>query len=256
MEIGFMNNKKVTSIFRFSIVLVMNFFIILSLFFDLFNLKSGTEQYHENGFTFFTFNSLLSQSSYDGLKALSIIVSVLMYIILIFCIFSLLFVSVKRIFNGFDNQNDKDCSVIVVCDYAITIVYFVFGVIITQSLTKDTTLITGDMKVQTLSFIPFIICLIFLAVYYSCPIISNNVCKNKKIVSKINNVLQARNDNQQNIPNSQDKIVANPVPQVETTSQTTELEKIELLNKYNQLYQDGVLSKEEFAMIKSNLLKF
>ena len=239
-------NKKVCSVLKFCISMIMALFSIFTLFFSLWKIDTYLTKIGDNGFDFLGFNtqgaSLDASSAYpNDMKSFSIVVGVILWLQLLFSIayiiilLSLLFKKVNKKQTTYDN-NIFNLNIICLM---FSIIYMIFGFITRKNilnLLQDIDPV--DFQVVTLGYVPFIISVVLLIMYVYVYFLDKTLGEeNERIYS------------QKNLANDSKEADIK-----EKHLNLSDAEKIALVSKYYELVEKNILSQEDFEHKKNELL--
>lgn len=228
-----MKNMSVKKIALCAISLTSALFMLVALAFPLVKTNGGFYGYDyylfphaENGFQLLDFKSLYMEGDYAfG----SIIIGITSYLQLLSAV-SLMALSVVSFFIP-SNKMYKICGIISIgvgVFFALT--YMIFGIVYSAIINA----LFYEKLFYTLSYIPFIITSAFLAGYIVC----GKLLSDKSLL---------------NNENGQNKTISAGGKEIDCGADR-EADKIELLKKYKDLLDCGVITNEEFEDKKSKLL--
>lgn len=250
-----MNKKQKTSnIVRFSISLAMALLCFFTLFFCIWHIKvsSSSESItvSENGFSFLGFDSALLDISED-FKSFVSLVGIFAYMQIVFSVVYLFYLlaSITKILNS----TEKNSSIPFIFNFfsiMFSLMYMVLGFVSKNMIIKNfeesggtwVGSIAGSI-IKTQAFIPIILNMVLLILFFVCPAIleSNSMSKN---IDTSNATLH----------NSKAEATNNKEP-LKKVQSLTDVEKIALLSKYHELVQNNILSQEDFEKKKKEILE-
>ena len=237
-------NKKVCSVLKFCISMIMALFSIFTLFFSLWKVAGSSE----NGFDFLNFCSLFSSlgaesaSLTNEMKSYSVLVGIILWLQILF---SLIYISIllillfKKIYKKQTTYENSIYNLNIIC-VTFSVIYMILGIACRKGIAN--VLITSGMEfgveslVSTLSYIPLIISAVLLIFYVVVCLLEYLEIKDIK-----NNIKPTVVSNESNVTITKEKTLNDD-------------EKIALLSKYHELVEKNILSQEDFEHKKKELL--
>lgn len=227
-------NKNVTKYVLNIITLMIAIFMLLSLLFPLISVNIDMKVINvelknltsKNGFDFITnFSALMDVSNWT--LTLGCIVCLLQLIVSVLLIIINLFASFM-----FDEDKVKKVSIItIIISLVFAFMLVVSGILIVSELSKTIGANLGNsddgyVKISTLSYIPLIIDIVFVLLFFVCNMLSKTDFFEKK----------EKNTNQN------------------FTTAPTSTPTANMLRTYRELYEKGALTEEEYLELKRKLL--
>lgn len=205
------------------------------------SIGSYRDTYAESGFSFLGFESQFFADS-NGVGV---------FFIGFFCMLILLasiVVITLATFNVIFRKKFKADMPIIIISLITAFVYMVVGIIVAICIAADYADFSDYILVTTSAYVPFILQSMLLAGY----IVISKVFPGEepKVVVPATPVAQAVAQPQVVTPATPVATPVAPAPQKQFSS----MEKIETLKKYAELRDSGILSEEEFATMKKDLL--
>lgn len=257
--------QKIGEIIKFAISMVICIFAILIPVFNIYRVEVGTASVSESGFDFATFypegfKALSSLGDSVDINTVTIITGIIFWLIMAVLIAYLIVLSIMLSNKDINGTSFNILNVIVL---SLSCLYMVCGFFAKDIVFTKLKYVYEDVKytVSTLALIPFIITSVLFILYYLVPFIV------EKSMGKNN----AGKDNQMfltsrpmpNFAKKPENIIYNkPVEFVqEKKSESTDNfvpnqdgKIIDVLTNYKKLLDEGVLTEEEFATKKKQLL--
>lgn len=252
-------NQKVSNVIRFTISLAMALLCFFSLFFCVWLCKGGSS---ENGFSFLGFDSTLLKITEDY-KGFVSLIAVFVYIQILFSVIYLFYLlaSLPKILNSNEKNSSISYAFNVFC-VMFSLVYMVFGFVsknlvieyvktgldisgIFDSLGGLSGMSVPDVAVPSIStqaFIPVIINVILLILFFVCPMIIES-CVTSKALS----------NNTTDMPDSKFE-QNNSKVQSQKVQSLSDIQRIDLIRQYHELVEKGILSQEDFDAKKKEIL--
>ena len=243
--------QKTSNIVRFSISLAMVLLCFFSLFFCIWQIKvsSSSEAMtaSENGFSFLGFDSALLDIS-ENYKSFVSLVGIIAYMQILFSVIYLFYLlaSINKILNSTE-KNSSIPFTFNLFGIMFSLMYMVLGFvsknIIIKNLEESGGIGVGSIAssiVKTQAFIPVILNMVLLILFFVCPAIleSNSTSKNITANATVHNSKEEATNKE-------------PLKKVQSL---TDVEKIALLSKYHELVQNNILSQEDFEKKKKEIL--
>jgi len=231
-----MKLKKVKYYIQKGIIAILAIFSLLTLCFSLLRVEYVSPTLNENGFDFMSFSSVLipenSHWAIELIGAFSILITVfaILAIILAVC-------------NFLSLQNTKIYDIVII-SIAIfnTLIYLIEGIVFKKIFIDSYGISDATKIIKTSSFVPFIICAVLIITYIVLGVIFTRLINTQD--DSIDNDKGEQISKPQEESNSSEK----------EASMNDEETKIELITKYKKLFDDGILSQEEFETKKKQIL--
>ena len=245
--------QKVSNIVRFSISLALVLLCFFTLFFFIWQIKvsSSSESItaSENGFSFLGFDSALLDIG-ENYKSFVSLVAILVYMQILFSVIYLFYLlaSITKILNSNEKNSSIPFTFNLLC-IMFSLMYMVIGFvsknIIIKNLEESGGAGIGSIAssiVKTQAFIPVILNMVLLILFFVCPAILESNFTLKNIDTSNSTVSNSTED------------VTNNVEPLKKVQSLTDVEKIALLSKYHELVQNSILSQEDFERKKKEIL--
>lgn len=253
--------QKIGEIIKFAISMIICVFAILIPVFDVYKVSLDAASVSESGFDFATFNPEVFKSLYSvDINTVTIVTGIIFWLIMAVLIAYLVVLSIMLSKKDINGTSFNILNVIVL---SLSCLYMFCGFFAKDIMIKRLESVGEDIKysVSTLALIPFIIIFVLCMLYYVVPFVvetsidKNNANKEKSMSLTSRPMPNFAKKSENIIYNNPVEFAQEKQPKPTAYSVLNQDDKIiEILTNYKKLLDEGIITKEEFATKKEQLL--
>lgn len=257
--------QKIGEIIKFAISMIIGLFAIFIPVFDVYKVSFDAASVSESGFDFATFNpevfkSLSSLGDSADINTVTIITGIIFWLIMAVLIAYLVVLSIMLSKKDINGTSFNILNVIVL---SLACLYMFCGFFAKDIMVKRLESIGEDIKysASTFALIPFIIIFVLCMLYYVVPFVveasidKNNASKEKSMSLTSRPMPNFAKKSENIIYNNPVEFAQEKQPKPTAYSVLNQDDKIiEILTNYKKLLDEGIITEEEFATKKKQLL--